>query len=88
MVGLLPPDLRERALQRGVAALPLRVRLELFARELAADAGGGALGALVHLGPAGVPLLLLLRAAAALLDLLAAAADALAALVGMRASAD
>ncbi len=88
VIGLLPQDLRDLALERGPAALPLRVRLELCAREAAAGVGGGALGVLARLGPAGVPLLVLLRAAAVLLDLFAAALDAAAALLGLSPAVD
>ena len=57
VIGLLPAPLRNEAVRRGVGALPLRIRAELWARETAVDAGGRLLGLVVLLGPLQVSLI-------------------------------
>ena len=57
VIGLLPAPLRNEAVRRGVGALPLRIRAEVWARETAVDVGGRLLGLVVLLGPLKVSLL-------------------------------
>ena len=83
VIGLLPAEQRDAALRRGVGALPLRARTEVWAREAIVDSGGALLAVLVRLGILQAPLLLLIRFVAAVVDVAVAAAVAAAGLVGL-----